>query len=520
MGRKGSRGGRLAALGAVVLVGALGAPAASEGQSTGDTPPQRRSAELLYHCDTESGQRDLRARVELSIPGTASGERIGVTVRATLGEQVVAELAADGAAEVTGVVSATVLVRETGRETGTARDGTGEVDGSVLLPDLTVPATPLPAEGSLTLTGSGQTRRLTTDGPGEYRVSADRFNLLLGWQPPGADPGDGSDGAESEPGGGEPGGDEESTPDSDPAPTPDAGGGAAAAGRRQVPPARAFDCTPAPGQNTTITTLTVSGDATTEPGTDAEEPEQHPDGPLDGGRIDTSAQAADIPEDCVDFADLNNAWCAYLGGYTNIDRMGAAMRIDPGIVNLALPIIGPCNDGSEWFWFCQTARAELRHDGERRLPATRNSFHAFDFMPNEATVELTQVGDMEIEVRAQVVAPYDGSVVARATLSVRVYDVTVNGVALDVGENCRTREPITVALTADYPGDYTPATGGFLDGYTDIPPFSGCGVDGDLDPLLTGLISGKDNYVKMTQGQICDIRTERYCPPVPPELQR
>ncbi len=264
----------------------------------------------------------------------------------------------------------------------------------------------------------------------------------------------------------------------------------------------------------------MSGDGTTEPGTDAEKPEHHPGAPLDGGRVGTSAQAADIPEDCVDFADLNNAWCAYLGGYTNVDRMGAAMRIDPGIVNLALPIIGPCNDGSEWFWFCQTARAELRHNGEKKLPPTRNSFHAFDFMPNEATVELTQIGDMEIEVRAQVVAPYDGSVIARATLSVRVYDVTVNGVALDVGENCRTQEPITVALTADYPGDYTPATGGFLDGYTDIPPFSGCGVDGDLDPLLTGLISGKDNYVKMTQGQICDIRTERYCPPVPPELQR
>ena len=56
--------------------------------------------------------------------------------------------------------------------------------------------------------------------------------------------------------------------------------------------------------------------------------------------------------------------------------------------------------------------------------------------------------------------------------------------------------------------------------YTDIPPFTGCGVGEDLDPLLTGLISGKDNYVKMTQGAICDIRTERTCPPAPPELQR
>ncbi|EIE97952.1 DUF6801 domain-containing protein [Saccharomonospora glauca] len=509
MGRKGSRGGRLAAFGAAVLVGALGAPAASGGQSTGDTPSQRESAELLYHCETESGQRDVRARMALSLPETASGE-IGVTLRATLGEQVVSELAADGVVEVTGVMSATVLVRKT--------DATDATDEPVLLSDLAVPTTPLPTDGPLPLTGTGAVRQLTTDGPGEYRVSADRFNLLLGWRPSEPDPGDGSDnGTRPDPGESDP--DEETPSDTAPPPTTDAGGGAAPAGRQQSPPARAFDCVPAEGQDTTITTLVRTDDGTTEPVPDADGP-RRPAGDRAGERVGTNAEQADIPEDCVDFADLNNAWCAYLGGYTNVNRMDAAMRIDPGIVNLALPIIGPCNDGSEWYWYCQTARAELRHNGKKQFPPTRNSFHAFDFMPNEATIELTQIGDMEIDVRSQVVSPYDGSVVAHATLSVRVYDVTVNGVELDVGPNCRTEEPITVELKADYPGDYSPATGGFLDGYSKIPPFSGCGVDSNLDPLITGLISGEGNYVKMTQGQICDIRTGQYCPPVPPELQR
>ncbi|WP_433409526.1 DUF6801 domain-containing protein [Saccharomonospora azurea] len=521
MGHKASRGGRIAALGVAVLVGGLWAPAASGGQPGDGATSERESRELLYHCDTEAGQRDVRVRVTLALP-EATAEPIGVTVRTTLDAEVVDELAAGGATEVTGVLSATLHAQRT----AASDDETGE---PVLLPDLTVPTTPLPADGPVTLVATGEADEITPEGAGEFRVSADRFNLLLGWPPPedsddgGGDPdpveppGDGDEGAgdgdDEEGGGGV-----DPVPDATTLPGTD-GGGAAAQARRQAPPARGFDCVPAPDQDTVITTLTVADDGTTRPGDDPRGPGNERSGEPGTGRS-TDAEPVDIPDDCVDFADLNNAWCAYLGGYTNLDRMNAAALVEPGIVNLALPVIAPCNDGSEWFWFCQTALAEVRHDGKKQLPPTRNAFHAFDFMPNEATLELTQIGDMTIDVRSQVIAPYDGSVVAHATLGVRVYDVTVNGVVLDVGDDCRTEEPITVALTADYPGDYTPAAGGFLDGYTDIPPFTGCGVGEDLDPLLTGLISGKDNYVKMTQGAICDIRTERTCPPAPPELQR
>lgn len=517
MGRRGSRSAYVVGAGVVMLACAVGAQAASGGQPSGGTQQEFSSGELLYHCDTGDGSSELRVRFALSLPEAASDGMIGVTVNATLGEQVVADLAAEGAPEVTGVLSATTLVKDTAADDD-------EQGTPVLLPDLSVPSTPLPSEGALTLTATGEAAELT-GGPGEYSVSAGRFSLLLGWQPPPSDPGDGAGGGDT-PDPGEPGAGGEPNSETPPASTENGGGGAAAAAR-QSPPARAFDCEPASGQNTLITVLSVAGDGSTEPGGEPGKPdprgssgERSGESSGDGERIGASAQPKDVPQDCIDFAGLNNAWCAYLGGYTNIDRMGAAARIEPGIVNLGLPFIGPCNDGSEWYWFCQTAVAELRHDGKKQLPPTKNSFHAFGFMPNAATIELTQVGDMRIDVRTQVVAPYDGSVVAHATLSVRLDDVTVNGVELDVGPDCRTQEPITVALTADYPGDYTPATGGFLDGYTDIPPFSGCGVGEDLDPLLTGLISGKDNYVKMTQGRICDIRTGQYCPPVPPELQR
>jgi hypothetical protein len=61
---------------------------------------------------------------------------------------------------------------------------------------------------------------------------------------------------------------------------------------------------------------------------------------------------------------------------------------------------------------------------------------------------------------------------------------------------------MTVKLTGRSP-DYTVNTGGPLTGTTTIPPFSGCGVGEDLDPLLNASISGPDNFMKLTQGVPC-----------------
>lgn len=101
-------------------------------------------------------------------------------------------------------------------------------------------------------------------------------------------------------------------------------------------------------------------------------------------------------------------------------------------------------------------------------------------------------------------------------MSLRIYDVRVNGVPLDVGPNCRTSSPLDVQMKGTKP-EYTVNDGGILRGTFKIPPFTGCGVGEDLDSLFTASISGPDtppyNYIKLVQGRPCILTTHRNCTP-------
>ncbi|WP_028661770.1 DUF6801 domain-containing protein [Saccharomonospora saliphila] len=525
---------RAAATGAVVLAGALLAPATSGGQPDEESVVVRSPA-LAYRCDTTSATHTAEVRVTWSVPGPVrAGEPVrqtDPTLTVTLDRSGVADLAARGASAVKGTADFTIRTELGGQ------DDAGERD-RVAWRRFVVPSTSLPEDGPLELTAAGTGAPLTPAVPGELVFRGGELALLLAWDEEGAhDEAPGTGGGEHPDGGsddgadgGSDGADGGSDGDVEPPPGTTAGsrppgtggGGGATRGAEEDTPVLVLECVPAPEADTTIGALTVGAGATA-PGREGAGREDGPPSE-DGARLplDTEGPAtgADAPGECDDFGDAQMGWCARLGGYTNVEALDAAAKVEPGIVNLAVPNITPCGDGSEWYWFCQTVTARLDHDGERRLPPTRNTFHAFGFMPTSVTVELTQVGDLEIAVRSQVIAPYDGSVVARASLSLRLDDVTVNGTPLDVGDDCRTRTPLDVSLTADYPGDYTPDQGGFLDGFLDIPPFSGCGTEEDLDPLMTNLVSGERYYVKMTQGRICDIRRNLDCPPEVPELQR
>jgi hypothetical protein len=100
----------------------------------------------------------------------------------------------------------------------------------------------------------------------------------------------------------------------------------------------------------------------------------------------------------------------------------------------------------------------------------------------------------------------------------------VNGEPLAIGPGCR---PVSnVRLTLIGRGDntvpptgYTVTTGGPLSGRLTIPAFTDCGVTENLDPLLTGSISGPGNYVLMTQGKLCGPADpqEWTCPPPVPK---
>jgi hypothetical protein len=53
-----------------------------------------------------------------------------------------------------------------------------------------------------------------------------------------------------------------------------------------------------------------------------------------------------------------------------------------------------------------------------------------------------------------------------------------------------------------------------------VPPFTGCGVGENLDPIFNATISGPGNFVKLTQGTLCTPNSGSGCPPTVPKPLR
>ncbi|MBE1463322.1 hypothetical protein [Kibdelosporangium phytohabitans] len=128
-------------------------------------------------------------------------------------------------------------------------------------------------------------------------------------------------------------------------------------------------------------------------------------------------------------------------------------------------------------------------EGTLALPPSSAYFVVFRFMPVTNTTEFVQDG---LATGKVVVTLPD----AQADITLKLYivlrDVRQDGVPLNVGANCRTATPAVIRINgpikllpegsvSEIPSTY------------EIPPFSGCGVTEDLDPLLTGLVSGPGN---------------------------
>jgi hypothetical protein len=141
-------------------------------------------------------------------------------------------------------------------------------------------------------------------------------------------------------------------------------------------------------------------------------------------------------------------------------------------------------------------------------------------MPVTATMQLTEIGTMNIYGLGT-----GGTLTTNTSWSLmelRISDVTVNGQKLNVGPHCQTDKPLRVGLTGVASGvqPYSLAGGGPLTGNVTIPPFTGCGVTENLDPLITGTVSGPGNYSKLTQGVLCDLVSGNGCPPQRPRPLR
>ncbi|GGS48098.1 DUF6801 domain-containing protein [Actinokineospora fastidiosa] len=115
----------------------------------------------------------------------------------------------------------------------------------------------------------------------------------------------------------------------------------------------------------------------------------------------------------------------------------------------------------------------------------------FRFMPVHNDIEFKPgavTGTAEMDITGQ---PWKAKVDTVSDIELRLHRVRQDGVDLAVGDNCWTAGPMKVPLKGDIilvPG----ATSEFKT-KADLPAFTGCGTREDLDPLITGLVSGPDN---------------------------
>lgn len=138
--------------------------------------------------------------------------------------------------------------------------------------------------------------------------------------------------------------------------------------------------------------------------------------------------------------------------------------------------------------------------GDLRLPPAHGYFVFFGFVPSTARTDMTPVAKVTGTIEA-------GQIKAHALIDIRASEVVVDRQPLDVGPGCRTGAP--AVLDVEGPFDLAATV---LEGVYEIPAFDGCQGRERLDPLLTGLISGPGNAIRLT---LTALPPDPATPPVP-----
>ena len=412
---------------------------------------QAADVTMSYSCPFPSGSREVPVKITGSFPrGGLVGQPIrpgDVTITPALPRAALADLTKLDAAVVTASADLSVTVAQNGTST------------KIAWPGLVAPSTPIPGSGDLRLRASGTVPSVKAKAIGIAVFLAGPLTLDL---------------------------------------TPHKADGSAT-----DPATLRLECTLKFGQNPILAAVSMSGPNAVTP-------------PPGSGRaraaLRTGARPADDP--CSVPVDLpppdgSVPGEAFLAGFSNVNKLNGASLIGRengqtiGHTTLLLAykvIINPC-EGS----FDLLSRGSLDDNGKPRFPPAKATFLTFGFMPTTATIELTQVPGTNLEIDSHEF-PFGSDPPEKTTvtsqLSLHILSASVNGVPLDVGPRCETVRPLAVTLTGKYP-DYTVNTGGPLTGAATIPPFSGCGVGEDLDPVFNASISGPGNFMKLTQGVPC-----------------
>jgi hypothetical protein len=202
--------------------------------------------------------------------------------------------------------------------------------------------------------------------------------------------------------------------------------------------------------------------------------------------------------------------CAFIEGFSDVQKLGAAAMIGPGFGNIQdgkRTVTNPSgyfqadSTGQLYYKPCPGSAPLCR--AINGLPPVRSTFLSFGFVPTTATLQITQTGTLNI---ATVGGVQNGTQVLKfskvqSLASIRVEKVLVNGAPLNVGRDCHTVRPFPLVLTGKPP--YSLNTGGVLKGTITVPSFTGCGVGENLDPIFNATVSGPGNFVQLTQGTLC-----------------
>lgn len=200
--------------------------------------------------------------------------------------------------------------------------------------------------------------------------------------------------------------------------------------------------------------------------------------------------------------------CAFIKGFSNVSKLGEAALIGPGfgniqvgkrlVFNLKANYFETDSAGKLYFKPCPGSAPQCK--AINGLPPVTATFLSFGFLPTTATLQITQTGTLDVISVGTLSGKLKYSKIL-SLASIRVERVLVNGVPLNVGSDCHTVKPFKLVLTGKPP--YTLNTGGVIIGMINVPPFTGCGVGENIDPIFNATVSGPGNIVKLTQGTLC-----------------
>ena len=474
----GSRRGS-ALSGALVIV--AGVLAGTAGIALGVSAPTTKkvSADLAYLCSFPSGDHVVGVDIAATLPASAAAGKpvqpTGVRISAGLSRQVVADLARLGATSIAGSAALTV-------ETGVIRSATGPAGTKRALTtewrSQARPAVPLPKSGGVRLAWPAMAPAARADSGAAMTFTA--AGLVLRLRPAKAD------------------------------------------GTATTPATQRVACVLGAGTHGRLAAIPMTGARPSAGASGAPPP------------LARSGHKAKFPKGCgkIKTSGAGVPTCGYVTGFSDVAKLFGAAPLQPmppakpALVNV---------DFAEHFKFAHAhtklieySTAELYYKGRHQLPPVTATFLAFRFVPVTATVLLTELTPIRIVSTSGIKAPpYPIFVRTSSKISIRISAVKVNGVPLKVGPRCRTVRPVRLVLIGRGdntipPRGYTVSTGGPLTGMLTIPPFAGCGVSENLNPLLTGSISGSGNFVKLTQGKLCGPSqpSNWTCPPPVREPQR